>query len=91
MATRNVVLTPQQDEFVGVLVETGVYQNASEVIRDGLRLLQEKRARQEAELEDIRRGLLESIAQADRGEFVEGDFKDIIRDAFARARIRAGV
>ncbi len=88
MATRNVVLTPQQDEFIGALVEAGVYQNASEAIRHGLRLLQEQRARQEAELEEIRRGVIEGLEQARRGEFAEGTYEEVIRGAFAEARAR---
>lgn len=45
MATRNVVLSQHQHELVESLVESGRYQNASEVLREGLRLLE----RQEAE------------------------------------------
>jgi len=36
MPTRNVVLTDQQENFVRELVEAGRYQNASEVLREGL-------------------------------------------------------
>lgn len=86
MATRNVVLTPQQDEFIGALVETGVYQNASEVIREGVRLLQEKRERQAAELDEIRKGVLAGIADAEAGRFAEGTAEEAIRRAFAEAR-----
>jgi antitoxin ParD1/3/4 len=39
--TRNVSLTPRQDAFVDALVEDGRYRTASEVVRDGLRLLEE--------------------------------------------------
>lgn len=46
MPTRNIVLTDIQSEFVEQLVISGRYQNASEVLREGLRLLQ----RQEEEL-----------------------------------------
>lgn len=38
--TRNVSLPPHLDEFVNGLVATGRYQTASEVVRDGLRLLE---------------------------------------------------
>jgi antitoxin ParD1/3/4 len=38
MPTRNVVLTKRQEELIETLVESGRYQNASEVLRDGLRL-----------------------------------------------------
>ena len=50
MATRNVVLTETQSALVDRLVASGRYQNASEALRAGLRLLE----REEAELEQIR-------------------------------------
>ncbi|MEZ5995559.1 MAG: type II toxin-antitoxin system ParD family antitoxin [Hyphomonadaceae bacterium] len=40
MATRNINLTDTLDRFVAELVASGTYQNASEVVRAGLRLLQ---------------------------------------------------
>ena len=43
MATRNVELTSAQDALVERLVASGRYQNASEVLRSGLRLLEEHR------------------------------------------------
>ncbi len=39
MATRNINLTDELDEFVSAQVKSGQYQNASEVMRAGLRLL----------------------------------------------------
>ncbi|HVK79602.1 MAG TPA: type II toxin-antitoxin system ParD family antitoxin [Verrucomicrobiae bacterium] len=39
MATRNINLTDELDEFVAAQINTGQYQNASEVMRAGLRLL----------------------------------------------------
>ena len=44
MATRNVSLTPEQDAFVKSLVKSGEYQNASEAVRDALRVLQHRHA-----------------------------------------------
>lgn len=38
--TRNVSLPPDQDAFVEALVSAGRYRTASEVVRDGLRLLE---------------------------------------------------
>ncbi|MBV9290137.1 MAG: type II toxin-antitoxin system ParD family antitoxin, partial [Hyphomicrobiales bacterium] len=40
MPTRNVVLTERQTALVESLVKSGRYQNASEVLREGLRLLE---------------------------------------------------
>ena len=39
MPTHNVVLTDQQTEFIKRLVSSGRYQNASEVLRAGIRLI----------------------------------------------------
>ncbi|MBV8056979.1 MAG: type II toxin-antitoxin system ParD family antitoxin [Deltaproteobacteria bacterium] len=41
MRTRRVTLTDQEDDFLEQLVKTGKYQNASEAICDGLRMLQQ--------------------------------------------------
>ncbi len=43
MPTRNISLTPEQDAFVDKVVEAGEYQNASETVRDALRVLQQRR------------------------------------------------
>ena len=85
MPTKNVVLTEQQAIFVGQLVKTGRYQNASEVLRDGLRLLEDRVKRREAELADISAGLIAGFDQIERGEFAEGSGKDAIERAFERA------
>ena len=45
----NVSLTPQLQAFVRRKVESGLYNNASEVIREGLRLLIERDAAKERE------------------------------------------
>ncbi len=37
----NVSLTPELEKFVDGKVESGLYNNASEVVREGLRLLKE--------------------------------------------------
>ena len=40
MPTRNVVLSEHQQQLVETLVQSGRYQNASEVLREGLRLIE---------------------------------------------------
>jgi antitoxin ParD1/3/4 len=86
MATRNVVLTPAQDALVERLVASGRYQNASEVLRSGLRLLEE----QESDLEDLRRRLTSGLAEARAGLRAAGSGAEAVRRAFARAREAAG-
>jgi antitoxin ParD1/3/4 len=86
MATRNVVLTQAQDALVERLVASGRYQNASEVLRSGLRLLEE----QEADFDDLRARLGAGLAEARAGVRAEGDGAAAVRRAFARAREAAG-
>ncbi|MCP5369036.1 MAG: type II toxin-antitoxin system ParD family antitoxin [Hyphomicrobiales bacterium] len=91
MPTRNIALTDQQDAFVADLLDSGRYKSASEVMRAGLRLLADEVERRKAELEDIRAGVLEGLAQADTGDFAEGDAAEAVARAFERARAsRAG-
>lgn len=82
MATRNVVLTDRQSEMIDRLVASGRYQNASEAMRAGLRLLE----REEAELGDLRTRLTAALDQARRGDLAEGSGESAIRRAFAAAR-----
>lgn len=82
MVTRNVVLTETQDQLVRGLVESGRYQNVSEAMRAGLRLLEQEEAR----LAGIQKGLLEGLAQARAGDLAEGSGEDAVRRAFAKAR-----
>lgn len=54
MPTRNVVLTDQQDQFVEQMVTSGRYQNASEVLREGLRLVYQREKEEALRLQAYR-------------------------------------
>jgi antitoxin ParD1/3/4 len=54
MPTRNVNLTEDLDRFVAAKVETGRYDNASEVVRAALRSLDREEREFEARLEALR-------------------------------------
>jgi antitoxin ParD1/3/4 len=54
MPTRNVVLTDHQAELVERLVATGRYQNASEVLREGIRLVEQREAENKVRLDELR-------------------------------------
>ncbi len=82
MATRNVVLTESQSAMVDRLVASGRYQNASEALRAGLRLLE----REEAQLDALRARLETGLDEARRGDLAEGSGEDAIRRAFHTAR-----
>lgn len=64
----NVSLTPELDEFVSSRVRSGRYQSASEVVREGLRLLQDR----EASLDEVRDKIAVGLEQARRGELLDG-------------------
>ena len=80
MPTRNVVLTDQQAELVEKLVESGRYQNASEVLRDGLRLLQRRELEETVKLEALRGALDEAeaaVAAGDLCDYSPALFEDV--------------
>ncbi len=62
------MLTDQQAEPAEKLVSSGRYQNASEVLRDGLRLLQRRELEEAAKLEAIRGALDEAEAAVAAGD-----------------------
>ena len=71
MPTRNVVLTKQQANLVQSLVNSGRYQNASEVIRDGLRLIERRETEDAAKLQAQRDAANVGVAALDRRAFRE--------------------
>lgn len=75
MVTRNVVLTEQQSAFVDGLVNSGRFQNASEALRAGLRLLE----RDEAIWEQAKAGVLEGLEQVRRRQFAEGTGEEVMQ------------
>ena len=82
MPTRNVVLTDSQTDLIERLIADGRYQNASEALRAGLRLLE----REEAEMTALRDRLAAGLEEARSGVLSEGSGEDAIRRAFAAAR-----
>jgi antitoxin ParD1/3/4 len=76
----NVSLTPELEKFVEGKVESGLYNNASEVIREGLRLLKEHDEVRLKWREQIERGWI----QAQAGQVVDGP--KAMRDARARLK-----
>ena len=69
MPTRNVVLTNHQASFVEQLVSSGRYQNASEVLREGLRLVEQREAEDASRLEALRSAVKVGIDDMDAGRF----------------------
>ena len=74
MPTRNVNLTDELDSFILSRVESGRYENASEVVRSALRTLERDEQQYEAKLATLRAAIDEGDASGD----AEGDvFADV--------------
>jgi antitoxin ParD1/3/4 len=73
----NVSLTPKLEGYVKAKVKTGDYNNASEVVREALRLLQrEEEAVRERKVARLRKALQAGIDGPDAEEF---DIKKVVR------------
>jgi antitoxin ParD1/3/4 len=71
MPTRNVVLSEHQQQFVETLVQSGRYQNASEVLREGLRLIAERERREDAKLEALKQAARRGWADVSAGRYAD--------------------
>jgi antitoxin ParD1/3/4 len=69
MPTRNVVLTDRQAALVDRLMQSGQYQNASEVLRDGLRLIERHEAEERARLKALREAARVGVDDLEAGRF----------------------
>jgi antitoxin ParD1/3/4 len=76
----NISLTAQLEKFVADQVESGAYQSASEVVREGLRLLAERRKTEELKLAALRAAIREGL---DSGPAEPLDMEAVIAEARA--------
>lgn len=90
----NVSLGMRWEQFVNEKVESGRYQTASEVLRDGLRLLEQRekalRRMSPQTKEELEEMLEVAIKELDAGKGIPGDvaLKDLRQRAAARRRTR---
>jgi len=84
----NISLTKELEEMVHEKVRSGLYNSASEVIRDALRLLTEQDELRRIRLERLRKDVQLGIDQADKGMTKPLDMEAIKRQA--RAKFRGG-
>ena len=68
----NVSLTPELEQIIHTKVESGLYLSASEVVREALRLLEERDRMNAMKLEKLREDIQVGIDQAERGELLDG-------------------
>ena len=82
--TMNISLTTELGHFVNQRVKSGQYTSASEVVRDSLRLLQQR----EAARSQLRKAIQKGLNEARRGQLVDGEefFRELLETTRASRR-----
>ena len=77
------------DEFIAEMLKAGYYQSPSEVVPAGLQLLKDHEQLRQIRLAELRTEIAIGIAEADRGEFVDGPtvFAEIRAKSAERKRL----
>ena len=88
MPTRNLVLTDHQTELIERLVASGRYQNASEVLREGLRLVEDREKQAKASLSALREAARVGIADVEAGHYRSFDSPADLRTHLSALRDR---
>jgi antitoxin ParD1/3/4 len=85
----NVNLTPALEKLVHAKVRKGRYNSASEVVREALRLLEEKDQLRQLQVQELRKKIDQGLHSLRRGKGVDGDefFRALAREERARERI----
>ena len=73
MPTRNINLTPEQNDFIEEVLTNGEYANASEAVRDAIRALQQRRAHDALKLDRLRLSIQAGADAIARGAYDEID------------------
>lgn len=79
MPTTSIHITSQQQDWIASKLHTGEYNNASEVIREAIRLLKSQDERDSLELAYLRQKITTGLDQAERGEFSKRSVMDILK------------
>lgn len=88
MPTRNINLTDHLDDFVEGCVASGAYQNASEVVREGLRLLEQRDQENALRLQRLREAANVGFADIEAGRYRDvssDELEDFIAEVGRRA------
>lgn len=92
MPTRNVVLSEHQQHLVETLVKSGRYQNASEVLREGLRLVEERERMATVKLKALKQAARQGWTDVSAGRYTDvadEQLEDFIGQLGRRAAERA--
>jgi antitoxin ParD1/3/4 len=89
MPTRNVVLTDRQTNLIDTLVRSGRYQNASEVLREGLRLIENREAEEAAKLQALRDAVQVGLDDVEAGRYRDFNTPEALRTYLSQLMARA--
>jgi antitoxin ParD1/3/4 len=84
----NISLTAPLEALVQEKVATGLYNNASEVVREALRLMHERDQREAAKLERLRTEVAKGLEQLDRGEYSTKSVAQIFDEVLVRHKMK---
>jgi antitoxin ParD1/3/4 len=84
MPTRNVNLTEHFDQFIAEEIDAGRYRNASEVMRAGLRLLEQRMQEEQEKLVLLRSLASEGFQELDQGQGIEINSEQQLADLIGR-------
>ena len=82
----NISLTAPLEALVHEKVSSGFYNNASEVVREALRLMHDRDQRDAAKLERLRTEAAKGFKSLDRGEFSTKSVHQIFDDAILKKK-----
>jgi antitoxin ParD1/3/4 len=89
----SVALTPHFESLTQRLVSSGKYNNVSEIVRDGLRLLESREQEEAAKLKALLKAAKIGFSDIQRGNYVsldtQKDIDNFVRQAGQRAAARS--
>lgn len=80
----HISLTPQQEKWIQILIQSGHYASTSEVMRHAIRLLQEEAEAKRVKLLALRESVKKGADEIERGEFSKKSVQDIIAESKRR-------
>jgi antitoxin ParD1/3/4 len=88
----NVHLTPELEQLVQTKVQSGRYNSASEVVREALRLMEQRDELRAIQIQELRSRMDRALAESTRGEGADGEefMQGLIEDLDTGTRRKAG-
>lgn len=83
--TMNVSLTPELEKFVENKVKSGLYNSASEVVRESLRLLKRADEMEQIRLEELRQDIAVGIKELNEGKGIPFD---VVRERVLKSPVK---